>query len=455
MAPARERGRANLAALDQELKQPAQIRPPVIEALAGGIGYQCLFADAMTRITVDGLRHGRDGLRGELTIEIGPFGEEWQTITGGRLELGSMSQRETWQRRLEKRRPGCDWGGVLDRLCAAILTAEKRLDRPAILLRDARRPPTEESLMPPILHGRLPTLWYGGDGSLKSYVALAAGLSLHGGDAWVGGIRPTRTLKLLYADFEFEDWDHRERMRRLLGLEADERSDIMPDVAYLDCKGSTLVSQVERIQRAARQLESEFLIVDSISYAAEGPLNEDETARLYYRALGQIGLPSLSTAHVPKNGDIMRPFGSAHWRNLCRLAWHFQRVDVSEPGCVGLKLTNTKFSTDAIHPPIGLRVCFSGDRVRIERANPQQMPSGVEPIWRQIQAWLRQQGGVARTYEEIALAIGLQATAKTTAAELAKTHVAQHRDHFVQLPPLPGGQRVRIGLAAEGYGGEG
>jgi len=423
----------------QEVKGPARIAPPDLESLGAGVGYVAHFKDAMARVTIDGLRQGRDGLKGEVRIESGPFaGGEFHPLVEARLELASLSQREAWGRRLRARSPGTNWDAVLDSFCSAVIQAEKRLDAPAILLRDAVRPFATGMLLDPLLLAGLPTLWYGDGGTAKSYLGLAAGLSLHLGIPLVGRLTPQQPLRVLYADFEFDAWEHRERMRRLLRLLPGDPSDAMPDIAYIDCRGGTIVSQMDRIRAAARHHASQFLIVDSISYAADGPLNDDETARLYYRILGYIGLPSLSTAHVPKNGEQEAPFGSVHWKNLARLAWHFQVCESQDSNDLVLKLTNKKWSTGGRAQPLGLTVEFRTPGIEIRQASGAALVGQADEQWKRIQSRLRVENG-PMTYEEIALALGLEPAQ-------VKARVNEHQDVFVKLSPDEGSRRARVAL---------
>lgn len=420
--------------MSAEIHGPADIPPPEIRSLGPGAGYICEFGQAMARLTIDGLRQGRDGLKGDVRVEVGPFAlGEYKTLTEARMDLASMSQREGWERRLRKRWPQVGWDEVLDHFCAAVLRAEKRLDTPAVLLRDAERPLTTGMLLDPLVLAGMPTLWYGDGGTAKSYLALAAALSLHLGLPLIGEIAPAQPMRVLYCDFEFDVWEHSERMRQLLGGAEEE----MPDIAYLDCKGGTIVTQMDRIRAAARDYGSQFVVIDSVSYAADGPLNDDETARVYYRVLGYIGLPSLSTAHVPKNGDQDAPFGSVHWKNLCRLAWHFQLTDAPSAAQIALRLTNKKSSTGRRLPALGLLVRFGEHSVQITSSGATQPGDGAE-AWRQIRTLLLRE---RRTmgYEEIGLALALDP------AQI-KARVHDHKDIFMVLPPTDGRRKALVGV---------
>ena len=431
--------------VDEALRGPAEISPPAITDLGPGAGYQAVFHEASAQLTVECLRQGRDGLKGDVRIEVGPFGDGgYRPLVEGRLELASLSQRETWERRLTKRWGGCDWGQVLDRFCAAIALKEKRLDRPAVKLRSVERPADDGWLLEPLLVAGMPTIWYGDGGSCKSLLGLAAAVSLYAQIPLIGPMAPARKLRVLFCDFEpFPEWAHKERMRQLCGQRPDADSEDLPDLDYLNCRGSTIVQQVDRIISATRSLRSEYLIVDSIGYAAEGPLNDDETARLYFRMLGQIGLPSLNTAHQPKNGDRKSVFGSAYWQNGARLVWHFQRCDSDETSEQLLILTNEKHSTTHQPRPVGLRVQFQYDGIRVTTTDVRQMLASEGELWRQVEALLSREK-LPMTYLEIALTLGRD----REAIPQIKARVADHKQSFVVLPPSAGSREVRIALRA-------
>lgn len=64
----------------------------------------------------------------------------------------------------------------------------------------------------------------------------------------------------------------------------------------------------------------------------------------YGAALQHIGLPTLSIAHVTKEGSLKYPFGSVFWHN--DNAAQFERLIRGNPGVEGGR---------APHRPIGLR----------------------------------------------------------------------------------------------------
>jgi AAA domain len=427
-------------AVHEALSGPAQIGAPHLESLGAGAGYAATFRDAHAVLTANGLRQGRDGLKADVRVEVGPFANgDLRPLTEGRLELASISQRETWERRLSKRWPAADWGAVMDRFCAAVLLAEKRLDRPAILLRDAIDPPANAMAIAPLVLRNLHTLWFGADGTLKSYAALAAGLSIHAGLPLMG-VQPGLDCRVALANFEpFDAGEHKSRMRKLLGVGLDFPVDELPDIVYIECYGSTLPEQVERLQRVIRDERIGFMILDSIGFAADGPLNDDETARRFWMSAGQLGRPILATGHTPKEGDQV--FGSRFWRAGARGAWHITKIDGDNPSQPILRFINQKLSVDAAASAVNLAFDFSDGRgVRVRLVGAQEVDA-ADRLHDRVIAELRQRGGHPRTYAELSLGLGKPENA-------IRRTVHEHPDLFTVLEPADGGKAKRVGLRA-------
>jgi hypothetical protein len=427
-------------AVNEALSGPAQIGAPQLESLGAGAGYRATFRDAHAVITANGLRLGRDGLKADVRVEVGPFvGGDLRPLTEGRLELASISQRETWERRLGKRWPGADWGAVLDRFCAAVLLSEKRLDRPSMLLRNAPDPPGSAMAIAPLVLRNLHTLWFGADGTLKSYAALAAGLSIHA-QLQLLGVDPQTSCRVGLANFEpFDAGEHKARMRKLLGVDRDYPDDDLPDFVYVECYGSNLVDQVERLQRIVRDERLGFLIVDSVGFAADGPLNDDETARRFWTSAGQLGCPILATGHTPKEGDQI--FGSRFWRAGARLAWHITKIDGDDPSRPILRFVNQKQSVGAAEAAVNVVFDFSDGRgVRLRVVGAQEVDA-ADRLHDRIAASLREVKGQAATYAELALRLGKPENALRRA-------VSEHEELFSVLDARPGEKAKRIGLRA-------
>ncbi len=263
-----------------------------------------------------------------------------------------------------------------------------------ILLRDAEEPTGGSgALIPPVVLASQPTVWFGDGGSAKSYLALAAGLSIHAGSDLLGGLDPRQRLRVAYLDWESEAWDHCERMRRLIsGPE-------LPDIVYVPCHGLPLSRQVDRLQHVIREHDVGFIIIDSLALAADGAPEDSQAATSFFNALHRLGLGALCLAHVNRGGDTERPFGSTFWHNGARMTWYVKASE-NEDGSLTVTMYNRKASGSAKSAPTAFRIDFrdSATTITLADARTEQTASKKSLGWRMEEA-LR---AGALTYEGLA-----------------------------------------------------
>jgi hypothetical protein len=401
-----------------------------LEPLPDGAGYRVEKDGA--RFEVTDLRHGPAGGRGHVVITT-PAGD----VVPGRMELDSMSGRGQWETKLRKYDKNFEWGKWLDGACAQITEADKRLEDPAIELRsiiDTLDEAEEQFLLDPYILDGLPTFLFGIDGTMKSYLAEAALLSLTTGRRLIADARPACTMSVLFADFELEQKLHAKRMRELLGLPKGAGQDRYPaGLHYMKCEG-TISTQIDRILREARRVHAGCVVIDSVSGAADGPLGDDETARSYYQHIGRLRLPTISIGHIPKNGNPDFPFGSIFWRALARMAWLVEPVETDLPG-EHVKLTNKKNTSGSKVSGFGLCVDFSQDVVRISK---EQINRHMSPQAKKIVDLLENRGEPA-TYAEIQLATNIE-------PKSSRPLVSQFPEIFASIPGEGRYPKARIGL---------
>ena len=307
-----------------------------------------------------------------------------------RVNLTSTRSRSELTNVLRRRYEGLEWDRMVEGTVMLVLRAHRDAE-PAILLRDAERPPDAGWLLPPLVLGRLPTVLFGDGGSGKSYLALAAGLSIHT-DRPLLGVAPATTRIVAYLDFELEGYEQRARMRQLCG-------DQEPDLVYRRCSGA-LRDQVEPLRRMIRDYGIGFVVVDSIGPACGGPPEDAAVALGFFEALRSLGVGALCIAHVNRQGDTHKPFGSSFWHNGARATWYCKNVaDGGDSLTVGL--FNRKSNVDRLAPPLGFRLEFRDDRVAIERTDIQDVPELVPEL--PVRARMIQTlGGGPLSLEEIA-----------------------------------------------------
>jgi hypothetical protein len=238
-------------------------------------------------------------LRGQITVTSNAPGSHG-LLHRANLNLTSTQARTACVKQLASRGKdqGVDWNALVEQACYLTVEAH-RAGEPAILLRNAERPADAGWLLPPIVLGRLPTIIFGDGGTAKSYLSLAAAISIHSGYELLS-IKPSARVNVAYLDWEFDAYEHRDRMRRLVGED-------MPGIVYVPCVGP-LRDQVDRLQRVIREHDLGFVVIDSVGMACEGPPEEAQSALGFFDALRSLQVGALCVAHVNRSGDTDRPF---------------------------------------------------------------------------------------------------------------------------------------------------
>lgn len=337
------------------------------------------------------------------------------TLHAARLNLSSTRDRADFARHLASRTPGTDvdWYRIVDTIAIRTTRAHREGD-PAVPLADIV--PVDEGtrfLLPPLILDRLPTIIFGDGGDLKSYLALAALLSIAQGTPEPLGIAPTRRVTGILADFEFDGSEHRARAERLVG------SCIPPDVHYIRCSGS-LAGSVQRLERAIRDTGAEFLVVDSVGLACDGPPEAAEVADRYFAALRDLGVPSLNLAHTNRSGDTDRPFGSTYWHNGARCTWYIKR-EATGAESVAVGLFNRKSNVGPLHAPLAFAFDFADGRTRVRRIDALDVPELAARVPLRTRLVHELHSG-PRTYVELAALTGETVDTVSKAARRGETN---------------------------------
>lgn len=290
-------------------------------------------------------------------------------IHQARVNLTGTRSREDLGRKLKSAANGAadlDWPALVEGSCVLALR-EYRRGEPAIRLRDAEQPEGDAELIPPLVLRRQPTIWFGDGGTGKSYLALAAAIAIHTGRDDLLGIAPTLTTRVAYLDFELEAWEQRERLARLVG-------DDMPDLVYRRCVGS-LREQVDQLRRMVREERIGFVVIDSVAWACSGPPEDSDVARAFFEAVRMLGVGALCIAHVNRQGDTNKPFGSGFWHNGARSTWYVRKEQEVGTNSLAVGLFNRKANLGPLARPIGFELAFTGNRVNIRRTDLADIPA--------------------------------------------------------------------------------
>jgi hypothetical protein len=212
-----------------------------------------------------------------------------------------------------------------------------------------------------------PQIIFGDGGTAKSYLALHIAAEM-----------ARRGQQTLFADWELDEHAHRRRLGLLYGSNP-------PRVLYVRCD-RPLVHEADRLQRIVREHGVQFLVVDSIAFACDARPEDAEVAARYFRALRQIGVGSLSVAHVNKSdqGD-QKPFGSAFWHNGARMTWYV-RPGEERPNGLSVGLFNRKANLGPRLSPVGYAITFDQGHTAIDQTDvgdDTQLAKGL-PIWQRV-----------------------------------------------------------------------
>lgn len=349
------------------------------------------------------LRRERYETFGELVVLCDLAGA--RTVDGNVLSRGTFNFSSTEARYKRARQlaemskaPELDWSRLLEEVCVKVL-AKQCAGEPAVLLRDLPRPSPDAAL--DIDGFRLlkqhPVVVFGDGGAAKSYLAL-----------YLAGRLAQRGLRVALFDWELVGEDHRDRLERMFGTD-------MPPVWYRRCR-HPLVDELDSLRRLVRQERLDYLVYDSVAFAAHDKPEAAESAIRYFSATRQIGPGSLHVAHINKSeSGEDKPFGSAYWHNSARATYFMKRADGESAGRgLTVGVFNKKANLGSLLPAFGLQFTFDTDRTTVTRTNIADVQDLADklPIWQRAAHVLK---AGPRTLAEIARELNVKVDSVTKA----------------------------------------
>ncbi len=326
----------------------------IFRAADDGRRYSAAWAEYGIEFMVDRLHRERHDLIGELAVSCGILGTR---AIDGALSIGTFNLSRPYERaRLAKllserarTRNTVDWHGLAEAFCQRVLKAERE-GTPAVVLRELPKTVAEdaftiEGLCLPSKHA---SIVFGDGGTGKSYLLL-----------YVGGVLARAGLRVLYLDWELDAHTHRDRLERLFGPD-------LPDVRYVRCE-RPMVYEVDRLAKIIERDEIEYGLFDSVGFACDGPPEAAESALGYFRAVRQLRIGGLHSAHTRRKtqGDVAeherQPFGSAFWHNAARSTW-FVKLAATDGDTITIGLFHRKTNLGRLQPAVGFEIDFSDDR---------------------------------------------------------------------------------------------
>jgi hypothetical protein len=445
-----EAGRVRLGEIAYRELSSSTVPAPIVRRL--GAGYVLNFPTESVEVEIPEIYRHRDL---EVTCLMhftyeppgsdNPFPLEWtkQNLYGGGRERLALS--------LGKRTES-NWSDLLHQVWRTIISLENSGEDPISLAEIEPRGPARQLLGQLALDG-VPTMIYGHGGDGKSLVALAVGISVQTGIPLLG-LHPTAMRRVLYVDFEADVDVQADRIRAMmrgyLGREPDQ--DELPPVDFYPGRGHSLQRLAPRLVSLINREGYGFIIIDSVSWAAGGPLEESATATSFKLALDQLGIGSLCVAHVnrDKNRQGDMAFGSAFWHDSMRATWYLKKQQVSGVGTSDIVLIHKKSNYGKLEPDMGLHLTFGEEpeSVKFTTLRHNKIPTPLRShmsLADRVHAAIVENGYRRMGYKELAETLG-------KSYEQIKNLLASDRTGRFNTQPDPdqkGGGRPRmlVGLA--------
>jgi hypothetical protein len=335
--------------------------PPEREQfVALGMGYRMRWTDNGAELRVEHLRMRSGELGGMVRASV-----DRRQVAFGRLNLSSLTTRNSFAKLLKERAKGIDWSEALERFCVLVLAAESE-GEPFQLVGQKPKREAVPYLLHPILPRDRATIVFGEGGTGKSYLAAAIAVTVQTGTPVIRGWHPTNPGPVLILDWEADDGEWNDRIAAICKAQ-----DIAaPQVHYRNCVGS-LTEQVEDVARHVSEAGIVLVIVDSVGMATppgrEGG-DANEGAIRMFEAIRHLRTTALLIDHVTGadqgRDKVLKPYGSIYKVNLARSVYELRRADddhEQEDGIAHVALYHRKANGAALQKPTGLRYAFATD----------------------------------------------------------------------------------------------
>ncbi len=334
----------------------------VFDRLPGG-GYAYTLIDDAVRVEVRHLRREFRQLHAEVDVLCDWCGAARHNGSLSRADLNLSSQ--TARRALAKycaerahtKDDAFDWMGVIDATCIDVIAADRAGEAPIILDDAPDREDRDFDVQGILIPADSVSMLIAHGDSLKSLVLLL-----------VLGTLALRRMPVLLLDWEWTAERHKRRKRRLFGFER------LDTLHYLRCH-APLPIEADRIRRYCDQHHIAFVGGDSVAFACDGKLADDDTAIRFHRVCANDLPPSLWAAHVPKSTvgpdakATVGPFGSVFFSNLCRMTWQVKKQVGASEDLVTVALLPEKQNDGARVAAVGLEFDFAPDRISVRNVN--------------------------------------------------------------------------------------
>lgn len=343
---------------------------------ATGDGWRLTWADLGLRMYAARVRESSDGVKALLTFEGESGSRMYGPVNANLTSARSHTEIANACAKRVNSLKSDDWFGLVS--YGSAIVVKKWAAGPELeMLGSADRPfAPPEVLVPGFLPLDETTAVYGDGEGGKSLAVLLVGMCCAAGVALPWGVTPTRRTNVLYLDFETtSDTIHSRLVRLALGYGIEP-----PPIHYLRPEYG-LVDSIDAIRRHVVEQQVGLVIVDSLSAAAKGSLNDDECARITANALRTIRATRLVVEHVSRDSALARngrvdAYGSIFWRNLVRACWEIRKAEHAPQDVLSLGLYCRKRNDGPRWPDRVLRFRFDGEDgpIHCERGDVRDSP---------------------------------------------------------------------------------
>lgn len=334
----------------------------------------------------DDLEERHHHLGAQVTAHLEAPGMSSEPFTA-RTNLLSLSHTEAFCRQLDKMftLPTGFWTRALNRAAQMVIKAHGEHDPGTSLGSVETDVHVGYSLRPFIVEDG-PSMAFGQGGCGKTYIALTMAVHKITGTPFLG--QPCQRGRVLFLDYESTDARIKARLLRILrGLEVGSWD--WKDFVYWPGRGLPLPDILPALKRRVREQGIDLIMVDSAALACGGDPIDSPVALRYFNALASLSIPSLSLAHTTKDEKADKyPYGSIFWHNSARATWNV-KLTQEEDGVAHVGLFNRKANDERLAAPIGVRLAFGGEDVRLTREDVAQEFVREMSLSRQIRESLR------------------------------------------------------------------
>ncbi len=365
---------------------------------AFGLGWRAVLCNRTVRVTVRRLRHDHGSLRGYLDVEFRPEGaRRVSRLAGEQINLSSGRDRSGFANRLVERAAGVGWRDLIDAFCVEVEARESA--GPSLVWIGNLPAPIDGGWLIEGLVERNQTTSIHADGGVgKSWLALAAAVSVTAGIEVLPGYAPTRTCKAIYCDYETDEDTMNKRVQQIargMGIDA-------PDIGYVRMD-MPFADSVEFLLQMVQENDAGLVVVDSVEAAMAGSTSAgaglNEGPAKMNRALRRLGISALLIDHISSEQSgqkevVRKAYGSIFKRNWVRLAYHLKQArETGDDDVRHLALYTAKRNNGRDFRPVGLAWEVNDERCRWwrEEIDDPELEAAL-PTADRIAAYLRREG---------------------------------------------------------------